>query len=102
MSEVAAIANSPGRAGVSREMRDAGAVGMSRAQGYAASKNLPFKWPTTQRTTATRRPRSERHRRHSDASPELIPHTRRPTLLRCRRRQLRLPANRRIRQALAY
>jgi hypothetical protein len=28
MSEVAAIVNSPGRAGVSREMRDAGAVGM--------------------------------------------------------------------------
>jgi hypothetical protein len=34
MSEVAAIVNSPGRAGVSREMRDAGAVGMSRAQGF--------------------------------------------------------------------
>jgi hypothetical protein len=50
---------------------------------------------------ADERPRSERHRRHSDASPELIPHTRHPTLLRCRRRQLRLPANRRIRQALA-
>jgi hypothetical protein len=37
MSEVAAIVNSPGRAGVSREMRDAGAVGMSRAQGFLSS-----------------------------------------------------------------
>jgi hypothetical protein len=37
MSEVAAIVNSPGRAGVSREMRDAGAVGMSRAQGFLTS-----------------------------------------------------------------
>jgi hypothetical protein len=34
VSEVAAIVNSPGRAGVSREMLDAGAVGMSRAQGF--------------------------------------------------------------------
>jgi hypothetical protein len=37
MSEVAAIVNSPGRAGVSRKMRDAGAVGMSRAQGFLSS-----------------------------------------------------------------
>jgi hypothetical protein len=37
VSEVAAIVNSPGRAGVSREMRDAGAVGMSRAQGFLSS-----------------------------------------------------------------
>jgi hypothetical protein len=37
MSEVAAIVNSPDRAGVSREMRDAGAVGMSRAQGFLTS-----------------------------------------------------------------
>jgi hypothetical protein len=37
MSEVSAIVNSPGRAGVSREMRDAGAVGMSRAQGFLTS-----------------------------------------------------------------
>jgi hypothetical protein len=29
VSEVAAIVNSPGRAGVSGEMRDAGAVGMN-------------------------------------------------------------------------
>jgi hypothetical protein len=37
MSEVAAIVNSPGRVGVSRQMRDAGAVGMSRAQGFLTS-----------------------------------------------------------------
>jgi hypothetical protein len=37
MSEVAAIVNSPGRVGVSREMCDAGAVGMSRAQGFLTS-----------------------------------------------------------------
>jgi hypothetical protein len=38
VSEVAAIVNSPGRAGVmSREMRDASAVGMGRAQGPLVS-----------------------------------------------------------------
>jgi hypothetical protein len=37
VSEVAAIVNSPGWAGVSREMRDAGAVGMSKAQGFLSS-----------------------------------------------------------------
>jgi hypothetical protein len=39
MSEVAAIVNSPGRVGVSRQMRDAGAVGMSRAQGFYSREN---------------------------------------------------------------
>jgi hypothetical protein len=39
MSEVAAIVNSPGRVGVSRQMRDAGAVGMSRAQGFLTSSS---------------------------------------------------------------